>query len=110
MALVTASPDSLALAKQNRIQPRQLLGADAADKAALERLYKAALDGKPVDAEERSMLEDNKGTAGGASIQEHVQRIVARVRSRNILVLQWAAVTLIMFNVGGSSACMPSPE
>lgn len=39
-------------------------------------------------------------TVSGASVQEHMQRISARQKARSILVLQWAAWTLIMFNVG----------
>ena len=35
-----------------------------------------------------------------ASIEDHVNRIVARQKARNIEVLQWAAWTLICFNIG----------
>ena len=35
-----------------------------------------------------------------ASLADHVERILTRQKARGILSLQWAAVTLIMFNVG----------
>ena len=122
VALAIASPDNFALAKKSNIQPRQLLGADLKDKGA-QRLFAAATeidakgekvsrqsvlalatqpdkDGKPLATAEIAGLEGVASTASTAPIQEHIDRIKLRVRDRNRIVLQWAAVTLIMFNVG----------
>jgi MFS family permease len=117
------SPDEFAKAKQSPIAPRQLLGSDAENKANdAERIYKAALDldakGEKVSAGRviASLRESDPKPltssaierlaaaaaipASGVSIPEHIVRIVTRQKARNIEVLQWAAWTLICFNIG----------
>jgi MFS family permease len=123
VALAIRSPQDFAKAKESPVTPRQLLGSDGENKAKdAERLYKAALDvdakGEKVTAE--SVIADLRDAGGkslptqestrlaaalakgpsAASISDHVSRIVARQKARNIEVLQWAAWTLICFNIG----------
>ena len=127
------SPDSLAASKQNSITPRQLLGSDPDNKVKdAERLYQAALaidakggmvtvenvlvnlrdaDGKPLPEKETAGLAATLAAqpSGASSIEDHIHRILTRQKARSIEVLQWAAWTLICFNFGASSACMPLP-
>jgi len=123
VALALASADSFAQANKSNIQDRQLLGETAQD-ADVQTLYKAAAglhqesqavspeavlarlaqpdkDGKAVSPESLSHMKDILATpTAGTSLADHVARITARQKARNIQVLQWAAVTLICFNIG----------
>ena len=55
----------------------------------------------PQTADERVRRAKLLSSSASASpMQEHIDRIVTRQRDRNTTVLQWAAWTLIMFNVG----------
>jgi MFS family permease len=123
VALALASPERFAEAKKSPVQDRQLLGETAKDTAP-QTLYKAAMavdqkgeavspdavlaqarqpdkDGKTVSEEGLSrMKEILAAPAAGPSLAEHVARIKARQKARDITVLQWAAVTLICFNIG----------
>lgn len=123
VALALASPENFAEAKKNAIADRQLLGATTKDTAP-QSLYKAALtidekgedvspeavlaqvqkpdkDGKAASAENVShMKEILASPAEGASLADHIARIKTRQKARDITVLQWAAVTLICFNIG----------
>ena len=123
VALAIRSPDGLVAAKQKNIMPRQLLGSDPANKVKdAERLYTAVIeldkkgekvttasvlgsvrgaDGKPLTSDEAAALTTALATQpSGGSIEDHVNRIVTRQKARNIEVLNWAAWTLICFNIG----------
>ena len=123
VALAIRSPADFAKAKTNPVTPRQLLGSDQNNKVKdAERLYKAALDldakgtkvttdsvvaslrdadGKPLPTEETARLATTLAAQpSGGSIEDHASRIVTRQKARNIEVLQWAAWTLICFNIG----------
>ncbi|MGA2254575.1 MAG: MFS transporter [Thermoguttaceae bacterium] len=123
VAMAIRSPDGFAAAKQKNITPRQLLGNDPKNKVKdAQRLYQAALDldakgatvtaesvvaslrdpdGKPLPTEETvSLAATLAAQPSGVSIEDHVNRIATRQRVRDITVLQWAAWTLICFNVG----------
>jgi len=114
-----AKPEQLDLV-QDKIVPRDLLGTTVKD-ADASVMYRAAVllrkEGKAVSADavlaaldqpagsqtaddraRRSKLLQAPATAGSPT--EHVDRILARQKTRGIKALQWAAVTLIMFNVG----------
>jgi MFS family permease len=124
---VIASPENLARARES-VQPRQLLGTSAKDNAA-RFLYEAALqlaaEGKTVrlaSVRERASaagmaplgVADTTavawgmfgfGSSGSPATAKYwvgadIDRILARSKARSITVLEWAAVTLIMFNVG----------
>ena len=115
--------------RQGKVKPRQLLGSDPKNKAKdAERLYKAALDldaqrragyrrkracqsasrptSKPLARCRPRSAAAGRNVAGRRqpdpehSIEDHVERIVTRQKARNIEVLQWAAWTLICFNIG----------
>ncbi len=123
IAMAIRSTDGIATAKRKNITPRQLLGSDPENKVKdAERLYQAALDldaqgekvtaasvlarlrnaeGKPLPAEKTVALAAALAAEpSGVSIEDHVSRIVTRRDARNIKVLQWAAWTLICFNIG----------
>jgi MFS family permease len=122
VSLALASPESFAAATQGRIFDRQLLGETAKD-ADARTLYKTAMElakeKKEVSAE--TVLAQLKTPAKGektlaaadlarmaailaqtpqGTLQEHIARITIRQKDRNIAVLQWAAITLICFNIG----------
>lgn len=113
VALALTSNESFATAKQSKVQSRLLLGSDAKDTKP-QLLYNAGLtlaaEGKPVSPESVLAKLDNSGVDGktlqglasssAASLQQHIDRIVARQKDRNITVLWWAAITLIVFNLG----------
>jgi uncharacterized membrane protein YsdA (DUF1294 family) len=100
VALVIASPASVALAKQKGIQPRQLLGAsNGRYDAALKLVADGARDAAAVQGPLEKPTERLAPTSI-ASMEQHIDRILARQKARSIKVLQWAAWTLIMFNVG----------
>jgi hypothetical protein len=122
VAQVVASPKQLDAA-QDKILPRDLLGADIKDVdaavtyAAAVSLHKegkrvasetvlALLDQPNGDrpaqtAEERSRRRAAiESSTAGSSLEVHVARILARQKNRGIESLQWAALTLIMFNIG----------
>jgi MFS family permease len=118
-----ANPKELDAAKGDQVEPRYLLGKDSKDRDATA-LFAAALqlreegktvspksvlnlldqpdkDGKSQSSEERAQrAELLKTSAPASSLPEHTARILARQKARGIEVLQWAAVTLVMFNVG----------
>ncbi len=145
VTLVIASPENLAVAKNAKVEPKQLLGSDAKDKDA-ERLYNTALeidkrlesyarygvfmsgrleeisrkcvvelmeggDKKPLPAEVRARvatridatvakLGELKLETVAERIKKRAGHVVERYRAHNIEVLQWAAWTLICFNIG----------
>jgi MFS family permease len=119
VAALMASPKNLALAKERGVQPRQLLGTTSRDTAA-QRYYdvalkldqegkaatvwsvldKAAMAGMPPP-DEQTVMELLSASGSRARIDQHIDRILARQKSRGIAVLKWAAVTLILFNIGG---------
>ena len=123
VALAIRSPDGLSAAKGKKITPRQLLGSDPANtRKDAQWLYQAALDldakgekitagnvlanlrdaaGTPLSAEQTEALAATLAAVPpGGSIEDHVSRIVARRDARTNEVLQWAAWTLICFNIG----------
>jgi len=123
VAMLIRAPGGFAAARPKNITPRQLLGSDPANKVKdAERLYVAALDvdakgakvttesvldnlrdadGKPLSTEESaSLAADLALQPSGVSIEDHVNRIATRQKARDIEVLQWAAWTLICFNIG----------
>jgi MFS family permease len=76
-------------------------GRTVAPESVLTELDQPDKDRKAQTAEERSRRAKLLApSASMSSVQEHIDRILARQKARNILVLQWAAWTLIMFNVG----------
>ncbi|HLA83234.1 MAG TPA: MFS transporter [Thermoguttaceae bacterium] len=123
VALALASSDNFAEAKKGTILDRQLLGETANDTVP-QILYKAAMDlethnqavspeavlaqvrqhgkdGKAVSEEDLSRMKEILASpTAESSLAEHVARIATRQKARNITVLQWAAVTLICFNIG----------
>jgi len=116
VGLAIASPGDLGLAERSGIQPRQLLGINNEDHEA-QRLYAAALKlaeerrtvslqsvdeaaGPSVSGQPRRLADLLPASGPPSSVGEHIDRILARQKARSITVLQWAAVTLIMFNVG----------
>ena len=121
VASVIASPDRLDLAK--RVQPRDLLGTGRTDFDA-RQMYDAALklhaEGQRVSpaavlarldaphgdqpaqtAEEKARRAEVLKPTPGTSVDAHVVRILARQKVRQLRTLRWAAVTLMMFNLGG---------
>ena len=123
VALAIRSPDGLAMAKSGKITPQQLLASDAENKVKdAQRLYQAAIDvaekgqtvsaesvvarlqdadGKPLPGEEAVRLAKVLAAQPAeTSIEEHIHRIATRQKARSIEVLQWAAWTLICFNIG----------
>ena len=122
VAQAIAAPDQLALAGKE-IQPRDLLGTadgasdaqalyDAALKlhaagkavsadAVLETLDHPAADGgQPQTAEQRAQRAAILKAGSATPLQGQIDRILARQKTRRIEALKWAAVTLMMFNVG----------
>ena len=111
------------MAKEKKITPRELLGSDKDNKLKdAARLYRAALE---LDAEGRKVTADSviaslhdaggkalpssestrlaaivAGEHSAGSMEDHVARIGKRQKTRDIEVLQWAAWTLICFNIG----------
>ena len=123
VAMVVHSPTGLSVARQNNITPRQLLGSDPDNKVKdAERLYRAALDldakgekvtaqsvlaglldadGQPLSTGETARLAAILAAQPStASIEDQASHIMTRQKARNVEVLQWAAWTLICFNVG----------
>jgi MFS family permease len=90
VAQVVASSQAREVAKAGHIEPKHLLSDKNFD---AQRVYAAALEGS---------IDSSPGEVpiASAGIQEHIHRIQARQKARNSTVLQWAAWTLIMFNVG----------
>lgn len=127
VAQVIASPEQFSVAKSSKVGPRDLLGKEPKDLDA-QLLYGASLkvakgggtvspdsvlaeldkpdperkaNPKPQTAEEKARRAERLASASGATpVQEQIERILTRQKTRNITVLQWAAWTLIMFNVG----------
>jgi MFS family permease len=120
VAQVVASPEELKTAA-DVVQPSDLLGTSDKDVDA-RLMYGAALsisksggnvsaqsvlalldqtekDRQPQTAEARTRRARLLG-APAAPVKSHVERILARKKSRGIAALQWGAVTLIMFNLG----------
>ena len=122
VAQVIAAPERIGVV-QGKILPRDLLGTDAKDvDAAL--VYGAAVtlraDGKEVSptavlalldqpngdrkaqtVEERRRRDELLQSAkSGSSLGDQVSRILTRQKNRGIKSLYWAAITLIMFNLG----------
>jgi MFS family permease len=115
-------PAQLDAARQT-ILPRDLLGADAKDTDA-SSLYAAAVslraDGKKVSPKAILALLDQpsgerkaqtdverarraallQGSPSGGSLDDGIARILKRQKARGIQSLYWAAITLIMFNLG----------
>jgi MFS family permease len=125
------SSENLAIARQKKVDAKQLLGSNPADHDA-EQLYKAALEigakgeavstGRVLESLQRG--QDISARSEGISalaqrvegqlaasrtkaasldanwIETRAGQIHARQRTRNIEVLQWAAWTLICFNIG----------
>lgn len=54
----------------------------------------------PQTAEQRKNRAEILGRSASTPIQDHITRILGRQKARSREVLQWAAWTLIMFNVG----------
>ena len=124
VAMAIRSADGLAVARQRNITPRQLLGSDPENKVKdAERLYQAALDldakgekvtadsvlaslrdadGKRLPTEETAALATSPGRSSlpMSRSKSTWNASSTRQKARNIEVLQWAAWTLICFNIG----------
>jgi MFS family permease len=124
VAGVIASPAALDQAV-GRIQPKDLLGDSDRDLDA-RLMYEAALDlrakgqevslanvlawldraeggGTPQTAAEKSRWAARLREASAAAatpVQQHIHRILMRQKARGVMAQQWAAVTLVMFNIG----------
>jgi MFS family permease len=102
VARAVSSPEQLKAAAA-RIQPRDLLGASDKDTEAKER-YETALRGlKQAGAgpnKPPQSVEPPAQPRDDTSLEEHITRIATRQKARGIRALQWAAITLAMFNVG----------
>ena len=125
VAMAIRSPDDLAVAKQKQRHAAAVAGQRPENKVKdAERLYKAALDldekGEKVTAEsvlaslarcrrQTAALSNESGrldhSLGRTAFGEHRSKTTCiasstRQKARNIEVLQWAAWTLICFNIG----------
>ena len=109
VALAASSRERLELARKS-VLPSQLLSARGLYEKALAIDLKKGIS--PADAA-HAFLERGRFTPdahrrwteilasrGKDSLEQHIERIARRQKARGVQSLQWAAVTLMMFNIG----------
>jgi MFS family permease len=66
-----------------------------------EELSKALGQCKTIGENAPRLIAAERAAPSASSVPEHVDRILRRQKTRGITSAQWAAITLIMFNLGG---------